>query len=76
MTGNQFVACNGMERYKCMSDCKITCDLKAEMNLRTPRLPYGLTSIVPTDFHGLARKARKLPGLSGNKPPVIFFSVF
>ena len=38
MTGNQFVACNGMERYKCMSDCKITCDLKAEMNLRTPRL--------------------------------------
>ena len=38
MTGNQFVACNGMEMYKCMSDCKITCDLKAEMNLRTPRL--------------------------------------
>ena len=40
------------------------------------RLECGITGIVPTDFHGLARKARKLPGLSGNRPPVIFFVVF
>ena len=39
---------------------KLMCDWKAEMNLRTPRLPIGITDIGPTDFHGLARKARKL----------------
>ena len=55
---------------------KLTCDWKAEMNLRTPRWPTDIMGIVPTDFHGLARKARKLLGLFGNKPPVIFFVVF
>ena len=58
------------------SNIKLTCDWKAEMNLRTPRWPTDIMGIVPTDFHGLARKARKLLGLSGNKPPVIFFVVF
>ena len=31
------------------SDIKLTRDLKAEINLRTPRRPPGITGIVPTD---------------------------
>ena len=39
MTGNQFVTGNDTERQtKLMSKCMTTRDLKAEMNLRTPRL--------------------------------------
>ena len=53
----------GNPAYSCGNDeptIKLMCDWKAEMNLRTPRLPIGITDIGPTDFHGLARKARKL----------------
>ena len=39
MTGNQFVTGNDTERQtKLMSEYMITRDLKAEINLRTPRL--------------------------------------
>ena len=44
MTGTQFVTCNNTERQtKLMSEYMITRDLKAEINLRTPRLtPDGI----------------------------------
>ena len=54
---------NTVAAYSCGNDeptIKLMCDWKAEMNLRTPRLPIGITDIGPTDFHGLTRKARKL----------------
>ena len=38
MTGNQFVTGNDTERrIKLKYNCMITCDWKAEMNLRTPK---------------------------------------
>ena len=44
MTGTQFVAGNGTERrIKLKYYYRVTRDWKAEMNLRTPRLRFGLS---------------------------------
>ena len=58
MTGTQFVAGNDTERrIKLKYNYMITCDWKAEMNLRTPKTRSGITGIGPTDFHGSSKVA-------------------
>ena len=43
---------------KLMYHYGIMCDWKAEINLRTPKWPSGLTGMGHTDFHGRARSGK------------------
>ena len=64
MTGTQFVAGNGTERrIKLKYNYMITCDWKAEMNLRTPKtLRVEGTSPPATHFKDASRRRSKPKG--------------